>query len=198
MTEQGVTRVAEQLHQWFDSVTKLTEEAFGMQSDGPHRDAIVLDILRRNARIVTVSPLDSEGKLYSPLCFFLVAACRKLGIPLGAGHWRAAVSQVIHLSHTLATIRVETANVGLEFDTPPVFFKRELEETINRAGLVSGVTYLNKQNQQVALGLAINWAMRLLLAYALEASAAPPSPGRKDLTWLGELMRGIVEAPATV
>lgn len=115
--------MAEQLQDWFVSVSRLTEESlFGIVPEGPHRNAIVLDVLKRNARILFQSELDSEGKLYSPLCFFLAAACRKLGTSLVVGHWRAALHNVVRLQQGMMSARAESAAVGLEIGSPAVLF----------------------------------------------------------------------------
>ena len=47
----------------------------------------------------------------------------------------------------------------------------------------------------MALGLAINWGMRLLLAYALECSIS--SSNRKDLAWIASLMAPLLAASGT-
>lgn len=188
--ETDLKTVAEQLHAWFRSIIRLTDEnLLSMVPEGPHRDAVVLDVLRRNARILSESRIDGEGKLYSPLCFFLAAACRKLGISLGVGHWQAALENVVRLEQQLAIAREESASVGLEIGSPVVLFKQQFDEAISQAGLAGGVSYLNKENREVALGLAINWGMRFLLAYALECCRSMTSTNRKDLSWVG----GIVE-----
>src|SRR5438552_2294427 len=73
-------RIAQELHEWFQSVFRMTERMVsGIAPDEPHRDAVLLDLLNRNARIVAESAIDTDGKLYSPLCFFLAAACKRLG-----------------------------------------------------------------------------------------------------------------------
>ena len=99
MTERLPNRAAaQQLHDWFLGVLHLTDKTlFGIAPEGPHRDAVVLDVLTRNARILAESETDNEGRLYSPLCFFLAAACRRLRTSLGVGHWQAAVDNVIRL-----------------------------------------------------------------------------------------------------
>jgi hypothetical protein len=188
---------AKQLDDWFRSILHVSDETlFGMAPEGPHRDAVVLDALRRNARILSQSDLDDEGKLYSPLCFFLAAACRKLGASLGVGHWRAALENVIHLQQRLVSARAESAIVGLETGSPVVLFKQELNEAINQAAIVGGAGYLDREDRQVALGLAINWGMRLLLAYASGYTRPATDAGRKDLAWLAGLM-GPLLAPSS-
>jgi hypothetical protein len=189
--------VAEQLHEWFRSIVHLTDESlFSIVPKGPHREAVVLDVLRRNARILSESDLDSKDSLYSPLCLFLAAACRMLGISLGVGHWRAAVDNVVHLEGRLVSARAESATVGLEIGSPAVLFKQELDEAINQASLAGGVSYLDKENRQIALGLAINWGMRLLLAHALEHSHSMKHSDRKDLAWVGKLVEPLVATVA--
>ena len=163
--------------------------------EGPHRDAVVLDVLKMNARVISQSELDTEGKLYSPLCYFLVAACRKLGASLGVGHWRAALDNVVHLHEHLMSAGAEFATIGLEVGSPAVLFKQEFGEAISQASLAGGVSYLNREDRQVALGLSINWGMRLLLAYALECSIS--SSNRKDLAWIASLMAPLLAASGT-
>jgi len=194
--ESDANTVAEQLHRWFHNILHLTDQSLiGIVPEGPHRDAVVLDILKRNARIIlSESELDSEGKLYSPLCFFLAAACRKLGVSLGARHWRAALDNVVQLRHQLASARKESAMAGLEIGSPAVLFKQELDEAINQAALAGGASYLNKEDRQVALGLAVNWGMRLLLAYALECRGSMTGADRKDLAWVASLVAPLLTA----
>jgi hypothetical protein len=187
--QNGANAAAEQLHQWFEGIWRLaTDSLFSMVPEGPHRDAVVLDALKRNARILVESELDSEGRLYSPLSFFLVAACRKLGISLGVGHWRAAMENVVHLNQHAESVRDGSAVFGLEIGGPAVLFKQQLDEAITQAGLAGGLSYLNKENRQIALGLAINWGMRLLLAYALHCCRSTPSSNRRDLVWVANLL----------
>jgi len=54
--------IAAELTEWFDSVFDLTQESlFGIAPEGPHRDAVVVDSLMRNARIIYRAELDQEG-----------------------------------------------------------------------------------------------------------------------------------------
>lgn len=191
MTATDPQSVAVQLHDWFESVSHLTEESlFSVAPKGPHRDAVVLDTLKRNTRILSAE-LDNEGRLYGPLCFFLAAACRRLGTSLTAGHWRAAVNNVVDLQNRLASARDDSYAVGLDIGSPAVVFKREFDEAIHQSGLVGGACYLGKEDRDVALGLAINWGMRLLIAYALECSRSKDSD-RKDLAWVGSVVMPLV------
>ena len=191
--------VAEQLQDWFLSIVRLTEESlFGIVPEGPHRDAVVLDALKRNARILSQSELDSEGKLYSPLCFFLASACRTLRIPLAVGQWRAALHTVVHLYQRTSSARTESSAVGLEIGSPAAIFKQEFDEAINQAAIAGGVSYLSKEDRLVALGLAANWGMRLLLAYALEGARPMNGSNRRDLAWIANLVEPLVTAGPVV
>jgi hypothetical protein len=194
MTATDPQFAAVQLHDWFESISRLTEESlFGVAPEGPHRDAVVLDTLKRNARILSQAELDNEGKLYGPLCFFLVAACRRLGTSLAAGHWRAAMNNVIDLQNRLVRARDESYAVGLDIGSPAVVFKRDFDEAIHQSGLAGSASYLGKEDREVALGLAINWGMRLLIAYALECSRSKGSD-RKDLAWVGSVVKPLLAA----
>src|SRR6266853_3404811 len=120
--------LAAELIEWFDSVFDLTQESlFGIAPEGPHRDAVVVDSLIRNARIIYRAELDQEGKLYSPLCFFLTAACRRLGARLSIGHWRAALES---LSQSQQLPGLEA--FGLALGTPPIGSRRNSTLLSNR------------------------------------------------------------------
>jgi hypothetical protein len=181
--------VANELSEWFQSVRRLAEAGlFSIAPEGPHRGAVVLDAVRRNARIVYDAKLDPDGNLYSPLCFFLAAACWRLRTSLGVGHWRAALDNVRELQQRLASSRSNAVDVGLDMGTPAAILKAEFDETIRQAGLTDGTTFLSKEDREVALGLAVNWGLRLLLAYAAEIPGRTRPSERKDLTWLAELV----------
>ncbi len=171
-SDPNAVAVAENLDNWFRSILILADKSlFSIMPEGPHRNAVVLDVLKRNAKLLSQSELDGEGKLYNPLCFFLAAACR-----------------------VLESTCAESAEVGLEIGSPAVQFKQELDEAINQSGIASGVSYQNKENRQVALALAINWGMRLLLAYALECLPSIKGSNRKDLAWVANLMGSLITA----
>lgn len=193
MTNIDAGSVAHDLNEWFQSVQRLTEASlFGVAPEGPHRDAVVLDALRRNARVLYEAQLDADGKLYSPLCFFLAAACRYLRASLGVGHWRAALENISDLQQRLAGSRSESEAIGLDLGTPATIFKAELDETIRQSGLIDGTSFLTKEDRHVAVGLAINWGMRLMLSYALELSRPVQPSDRRDLSWLSERVSVLV------
>lgn len=185
--------VAQELRAWFQSVQQLTDDSlFSIAPQGPHRDAVVLDALRRNAKIVHGAKLNGDGQLYSPICFFLAAACRHLRAHLGVGHWRAAIDNLRDLQQRLARSRPESVALGLDSSTPATLFKAEFDEATRQAGLVDDTSFLSKEDRQVAIGLAINWGIRLLLAYALETPRLERCPERKDLAWLAERLNPAV------
>ena len=70
-------------------------------------------------------------------------------------------------------------------------FKILLDDAIDAAGLGAQVTVLDAKNQRLALGLAVNWGLRTLLAYAAETELRRPRGPRTrhDLTWIGAMVR---------
>lgn len=180
--------VAQALHGWFEEVLRLADQGlFGIVPEGPHRGAVVLGVLTRNARIVFDAKIDEEGELYSPLSLFLAAGCRKLKVSLGVGHWRAAVDNVARLNGQMVAPGKST-EVALDLGSPAAIFLQELSEAILQAGLAGARSYLDRENKEIALGLAINWGMRFLLAYALECPRRRRSKGAKDLAWIRDLL----------
>ena len=84
------------------------------------------------------------------------------------------------------------AVLGLRIEAPATLFKLEYNEAIRQSGLLDGATFLSKEDRQVAIGLAVNWALRLLIAYALDFTCQPSSPLEKNLCWLAERVRSAI------
>jgi hypothetical protein len=186
---------AEQLHTWFDEILRLADESiFSIAPEGAHREAVLLDVLKMNARILSESTLDQDGKLYSRLCMFLAAAVRKLRIPLGRGHWQAALDNVVQLRRRVISASEESAILGVEIGGPALLFKQQFDQAVEQTGLGGRPSYLTKENRDIALALAVNWGIRLLLAYALEAVPAETRSNRKDLHWVATILRPLVNA----
>ena len=184
----SMSGAAQELQQWFDSVVDLIERAeSGIAPEAPHRDAVALNILTRNARQVREAGIDRQGALYNPLCFFLAAACHRLSVRLGRGHWERAVANVISLSHQLSPLRDASTGVGLEIASPVRLFKEQVDEALINAGVAGVPTFLDAENRRIALGLAVNWGIRFLCAYALECDV-PADPQRRDLGWIRDLL----------
>ena len=180
--------IATELHQWFQSVLELADQGlFGIVPEGPHRGAVILDVLTRNARLISDAELDDEGKLYTPVTLLLVAGSRKLNVAMRVGHWRAAVENVLSLRHQMSTVVASTA-VALDLGSPAVVFHYELKEALRQSGVTGVPSYLDDQNRRIALGLALNWNMRFLLAYALECRSPAEASGRKDLAWIARTL----------
>jgi hypothetical protein len=181
------TAIAQELSEWFQSVQRLTEASlFGIAPEGPHRAAVVLDVLRRNARLVFQSTVVPDGSLYSPLCFFLVAASRQLRTSLGIGHWRAALDDVHNEMQRLVASLPDSTLYGLDPGTAAQVYKRQFDEAIRQTGLIEGTSFLSKEDREVALALAVHWGLRLLLAYAAETPRPERPVSRKDLAWLAD------------
>jgi hypothetical protein len=129
------------------------------------------------------SELDPGGALYGPICFVLAASCRRLRIEPGEREWIAAIKNVLRLD---ARVREVAETAALPLGTPAAIFKQQLDEALVNAGVTDRPTILDRHNREVALGLAANWAMRFLIAYALETTEQAPDgvPTAHDLGWL--------------
>jgi hypothetical protein len=58
--EPQFDHLATELTQWFDSIFELTQRSlFGIAPEGPHRDAVVVDSMIRNARVIHRAELDT-------------------------------------------------------------------------------------------------------------------------------------------
>ena len=176
---------AADLDAWCASVADLSAKAFGWHRDG-HGDAAALHVLRRHAARLRSSRLVGDGASYTTLCLFLAAACRTLDLRLETRHWTAALRNV----REQRGLTLDN-DLGVSLGSPAERFKTLLDDAIDAAGLGGQVTVLDEKNRKLALGLAVNWGVRTLLAYAAETGLrrARGPRTRHDLAWIGTLVR---------
>lgn len=188
MDSTRVEMAAQELHYWFQGVMEVTDAGlFGIVPEGPHRAAVILDVLTRNARLLSDAQRDAKGKLYTPVTLVLAAGSRKLEVPLRRGHWRAAVENVLELQARVSAGL--PARVALDLGSPADVFLAQLKDALRQAGLTDVPTYLDDENRRIALGLAVNWGMRFLLAYALECRAPAKRSELQDLAWIAKTLK---------
>jgi hypothetical protein len=182
-------RAAGELCSWFSQLLALCDRTvFAVSTHEPHRQAAVLGVLTRNAKIIVHGELDAAGALYTPLCFVLGAACRRLGVEPSDRQWLSAISNVLRLEEQL---RDAGATMALAIGTPAGIFKQQLDEALINAGVTDRPTILDRHNRDLALGLGLNWGLRFLVAYALEAGpqAQDNAPDARDLRWVKHTVR---------
>lgn len=191
MMDKYLSEAAQALGEWFGDLLKVCDESFFTSESPEHRAAAVLGTLMRSAKLLVEAAEERDAKLYQPLCLALAAACRKLGIAPSEENWQAALLNVRKLSTTLP--RSQANHLGIELGSVASLFKAQMDEAFINAGVTSHNTLLDEENRRLSLGLAINWGMRFLMAYALdyqgETSAESPSRG---LAWLSSLVRRAV------
>jgi len=181
-TRRSNQTVAAEVAAWFADVARLWNAGYFEGSTSPeHREAAVFEILSRNAKLILEAPLDSRGDLYKPLTLALAAACRRIGVAPTAKHWLSALRSVQEVRSRIASADAE--RFALALGTPASLFKDLLCEALVQAGVTDRPTILVEENRRVSLGLAVNWGLRFLLAYALEMQ--PPRSRRREVRDLG-------------
>jgi len=187
-SHERLAAVATQLADWFADIIRLWSSVyFDWSTSSAHREAAILEILSRNAKILLEAPLDERGDLYKPLTLVLAATCRRHGVIPTARHWLAAVRNTRDLRARVASAKAQ--RFALALDTPASVFKDLLGQALIDAGVTDRPTVLVEQNRRASLGLALNWGLRFLVAYALEIRTTPPR-GRAephDLRWVRSL-----------
>jgi hypothetical protein len=189
--EGSLNPLAETMTGWFREILHLCDQSFfGVATDERHRKAAILNVLARNAKILVASEMDREGELFEPLCLTLAAACRLLAIEPSTSNWRAALQNVFEFQLKLRNAAPSLFSLGLSPTTSAAVFKQHLDEALVNAGVTDRPTILDQQNRLLSLGLAINWGMRFLLAYALETLGEPPGRAAeaRDLSWIRALL----------
>lgn len=187
-SNEGLTSAAGELADWFNDIVKLWSSIyFDWSTSAAHRDAAILEILSRNAKVIIEAPLDPRGDLYQPLTLALAAACRRHGVVPRPKHWLAALKNVLEVRSRVASAGAE--RFALPFGTAAGFFKDLFCEALIHAGVTDRPTILVEQNRRASLGLAMNWGLRFLLAYALEIRPARRRDRRtRDLRWVHALV----------
>jgi hypothetical protein len=185
--------VAIELSRWFETILALCDRGLFVGGDDAHRQAAVLGTLTQNARQLAREEIDAEGKLYPPLLLTLAAICRRLQLTPGPKEWLAAIRNVRDLRPQLQ--EVSEAAPWLLSGRAVEVFKRHMDEALVQAGVTDRATILASENRRLALGLALNWGMRTLIAYALEQAMGAPSE-KQDLAWLRGLLADL-SSPST-
>lgn len=187
-SNERLVAAATELADWFTEIVRLWSSVYFDWSTSPaHRDAAILEILSRNAKAILEAPLDSQGDLYKPLTLALTAACRRHGVVPTAQHWSAALKNLLELRRRVASANAQ--RFALPFGTPASLFKDLFCEALVHAGVTDRPTILGEENRRASLGLALNWGLRFLLAYALEIRpAGPAGRGTRDLRWVRSLI----------
>ena len=175
-----------ELNDWFASVLRDCDAVFELPETNAHREAVVQGMLTRNAKMVVDAEIDDEGQLYPAVAKALAASCRKLGIETNVGHWKAALQNVLAAR---AQFGQRNDTLGLALGSPAAVFKSLFDEALINAGVTDRPTILVEENRRTALGLAINWGIRFLLAYALELpSRKKRPPAARDVWWIRSLI----------
>ena len=187
-SNERLKAAATELADWFSDIVCLWSSMYFDWSTSPaHRDAAILEILSLNAKTIIQAPLDSHGDLYKPLTLALAAACRRHGVVPTARHWLAALQNVLEVQSRVASAGAE--QFALPFGTAGSLFKDLFCEALVHAGVTDRPTILVEENRRASLGLALNWGLRFLLAYALEIRPARRRRRRtRDLRWVHSLI----------
>lgn len=161
-----VDPVARELDRWFSRAQETyTSILRGLSGEDAGRFKLLLHgAISRKARAILSSPGGEE--LFSPTCLLVGSACLYLELTITAENWKAAAENVLELSAQLAG--VEEFPFGL-IGTPSQIFLGECRTQLRNAGLGPEPSTLSEKNRRFALALAVNFAMRLLIALGLSS-----------------------------
>jgi len=177
------------LQSWFDELSRTCERTLFATGDAAHHEAAVIGFATGNARRLTAGPLDASGALYTPTCLLLAALCERNATQPRMEHWYAAIDNVTSLQLKLAEL-AGNPSFGVDLGTPASVFLDLTYEALADAGLLREPTLLDDESRKRAELLAINWALRFLLAYALDAR--PPQEtgqSKQGLAWMHRRMK---------
>jgi hypothetical protein len=168
------TEIARSLRDWFRDVLVAYDKFYSSMATGPkHRKIILWSAISRTATSLASLRLDDRGRMFSQGCLALGATCLYLEFRPDAGNWLAAIENVLSLGPSLEEAR--SVVPGIEFSSPVDVFKDQVDTAFANAGVVAGrPSSTDSANREIALNLAGNWILKLLVALALESEGAVP------------------------
>lgn len=158
---RDVAEMGARLAAWFEGPLHACDAVSAIGSDEAHRRAVLRQMLARNARILVATDIAEADAVARPLIWTLAAACRLLPLTVTDVHWASAVKNVGRLQEQLAALGVNPWVGSAE-----QVLKELVDGALIDAGVTASPTILDKRNRDIALGLAVNWALRLSVALA--------------------------------
>lgn len=181
-------QAAAAVEDWFSHYLALYEGVLArVASDDRHRRAATQEALKTNASLLFEDPenLGEDEQGFCVVCKVVCACCLVLGVTPTASHWQAAIQNTQGLAEELADAEARSFA-----GSPSRVLSDPFIGALRDAGFADKPSSLNQKNKELALGLAINWGLRLLLASALEGeNGASENSIRTPL-------RKILESPA--
>jgi len=161
-------RAATQLTEWFAGLREqLDRTVFAVGSDEAHRKAAALTSVSRH--VASFEAASGEpGPEIREAAWVLAGATRALGLAApNRAQWLAAAQNVASLDAQVHSLDVSP---WIAQDAAAIF-RDHFVEALRQAGVARVPTILDATNRRTALGLAVNWGMRYLIAVA--ASSGP-------------------------
>ena len=170
------TEIARSLRDWFRDVLVAYDKFYSsMATDPKHRKIILWSAIARTATSLASLEAQERRQVFSKACLALGTTCLYLEYRPDAGNWLAAIENVLSLGPSLA--EAKTVVPGLDFSSPVEVFKDQVDTAFANAGVVAGKpTGLDTANREIALNLAGNWALKLLVSLALVPEGTTPDP----------------------
>lgn len=157
---------ASRLASWFAQVLDVLARTIGATSaDERHRTAAIQSVLTRNARIAVASRPNLGAVLIRPTVLVLASASQLLRLRPGEREWLGALNNVASLETEMKALFEQHPNAEPLLGGPVGVFKAQFDEALVQAGVTNQPTILARDNRQLALGLAVNWGMRFLVAH---------------------------------
>lgn len=159
---------ATRLTKWFGGLRdRLDRTVFAVGSGEAHRKAAALTSVSRHVASFEAASGRPDTEIREAASV-LAGATRALGFTApDRAQWLAAVRNVASLDAQLHAL-APSPWVGQD---AAAIFREHFVEALRQAGVARVPTILDATNRRVALGLAVNWGMRYLVAAA--ASSGP-------------------------
>jgi hypothetical protein len=157
---------AKALDRWFDAMSRHWDQTvFAIGMSEPVRHAAARALLARHATTIVSSAPDARGTLVRPTVIALIAACRVIGVRLDAPRWAAAIANAVELDARLEETFALHPNAVPWIEGAVEVFKVQLDDGLVHGGVTDRPTILAQRNRTLAIGLAVNFGMRFLVAY---------------------------------
>ena len=163
----AMLEAARNLGEWSDELLASIEAVrVAIARDDRLRRVALEDDLVVQSRKLARDPGKGEST-FLIACRILGTACLTLGFRPLPAHWQAALEVVEALRESLAA----AVPASIDFGTPGTLFRQHFLLALENAGYAEIPSFLDDHDRKIALGQAVNWGLRFVIAHALEAKA---------------------------
>lgn len=153
--------------EWNDWFRALRQEARSALDAREWHDVLVELTARLPKDSEPLRPEDTDltARICAAACESLTVADPAFAVIPEEKHWKAAIGSCEHADASWSEVSRDASQFGLDFGSPEAQWRLQFEEALCVAGYRGRApSFVRPEDQRIALGLVVNWGLRLLVA----------------------------------